>query len=121
MAPAVKRTIPPMSATSTAIDMLGSSRISREVNPSTTRKGITPFLNCRTWSPFLVASMAHQMMTARRASSETWNQHRPEPDPPPGAIEAGSESRAVNGRTENESEARSSRASSGQASGRSKR
>ncbi len=35
-------------------------------------KGRTPFLNSRTWSPFFEASMAHQMTTASRATSEGW-------------------------------------------------
>ena len=34
--------------------------------------GSTPFLNSRTWSPFFEASMAHQMTTASRATSEGW-------------------------------------------------
>ena len=32
--------------------------------------GSTPFLNSRTWMPFFDASMAHQITTTIRASSE---------------------------------------------------
>ncbi len=35
-------------------------------------KGSTPFLNSRTCSPFFEASMAHQITTTRRASSDGW-------------------------------------------------
>ena len=35
-------------------------------------KGSTPFLNSRTCSPFFDASMAHQITTASRASSDGW-------------------------------------------------
>ena len=35
-------------------------------------KGSMPFLNSRTCSPFLAASMAHQTTTATRASSDGW-------------------------------------------------
>ena len=34
--------------------------------------GSTPLLNSRTCSPFFDASMAHQMTTASRASSDGW-------------------------------------------------
>ena len=34
--------------------------------------GRTPFLNSRTCTPFFDASMAHQITTASRASSDGW-------------------------------------------------
>ena len=34
--------------------------------------GSTPFLNSRTCAPFFDASMAHQITTASRASSDGW-------------------------------------------------
>ena len=77
LAPAEKSTIAPHSATSVAIDMFGSSTMSPESAPMPTRKGSTPFLNPRTASPFRAASMAHQMTTASRASSEGWRRSGP--------------------------------------------
>ena len=35
-------------------------------------KGSTPFLNSRTCAPFFDASMAHQITTTSRASSDGW-------------------------------------------------
>ena len=72
LAPEAKSTSPPSSATSVAIERLGSSRMSTETQPRTRMNGSTPFLNSRTCSPFLDASMAHQITTTRRASSEGW-------------------------------------------------
>ena len=40
-------------------------------------KGSIPFLNSRTRSPFLAASMAHQTTTATRASSDGWKPIEP--------------------------------------------
>ncbi len=53
-----------------AIDRLGSRKMRSETIPMPTRNGSTPFLNSLTWSPFLAASIAHQMTMARRAISE---------------------------------------------------
>ena len=72
LAPEVNRTSPPSSATSVAIERLGSSKIRTETSPRTTLKGSTPFRNSRTWAPFFDASMAHQMTTTRRATSDGW-------------------------------------------------
>jgi hypothetical protein len=70
LAPAVKSTIAPQSATSVAIDMLGCLMMSPATTPRTTRNGSTPFLKPRTASPFFAASMAHQITTVRRANSD---------------------------------------------------
>ncbi len=77
LAPAEKSTIAPQSATSVAIDMLGSSTMSPESAPIPTRNGSTPFLKPRTASPFRAASIAHQMTTASRASSEGCSRRGP--------------------------------------------
>ena len=49
----------------------------RRRGPSTTMNGSTPFLNSRTCSPFLDASMAHQITTTMRAISEGWKLNGP--------------------------------------------
>ena len=69
-APAVNRTTPASSATSSAIERLGSKKTSANRGASTTMKGSRPYLNVRMRSPFFAASMAVQTTTANLASSE---------------------------------------------------
>ena len=104
LAPDVNSTRPPSSATSVAIERLGSSRMSSDTTPSTRMNGITPRLNSRTCTPFFDASMAHQITTASRASSDGWKFNGPMSTHRRAPFSEGAMSR-VNGRSGNEQEA----------------
>ncbi len=76
-APAVNRTTPASRATSTAIERLGSKKISATSGASTMRKGKMPCWKVRMRSPFFAASIAVHTTTANFASSDGWAVTKP--------------------------------------------
>ena len=78
-------------------------------------KGSTPFLNSRTCTPFFDASMAHQITTASRASSDGWKLSGPMSTHRRAPLSEGAMSR-VNGSSGIEQQKPMVTSSSGQAS-----
>ena len=82
-APAVKSTSPPSSATSVAIERFGCSRMSSETSAEHHDERQHALLELADLLPFFDASMAHQITTTNRASSDGWKLTGP--SPPSGA------------------------------------
>ena len=69
-APAVNSTTPASRATSSAMERLGSKKMSATSGASTTMNGSRPYWKVRMRSPFFAASIAVQTTTANLASSD---------------------------------------------------